>query len=456
MITAVETTESLSRITRGDILKRILLETQSGYAATVATTASSTGEIEDDRLYIEHDLGQAFVRISEASGSAPEGEIRRIASHLGAEGRALVVPDFTEVVSSADVYQIFRLMHPQDILDMLDFILTDDLYLPCWTILSDVPDYDMEQSHITDWDFGSGATVAKASASPYMEGSRYLTVTDSGSGGGYAQSQTMGVVPGQSYHLSALLRCNDGSTTGKLVAWDETNNAEITSVQASIRNNGRLVIPSFETPATCNAISIRLTTVEASKVTNWDEVCSYGYGSEGISAPWWMKNEDQLKGVFSLSPREYQANVWDATLQGSQNMAYDIQRTAFGSGQLKFTSRQAHVVYPLFIFGSRNETAFSSDTEEKLMDATFVHTLLMARVWRSLKAFGAGGLDRDWAEKEAQEWARKEHHQLYAQAVRLQKQLLAASPDGEFCSSDPYGLFDDSGAHYAGLGNRVY
>src|SRR5690606_21535538 len=120
---------------------------------------------------------------------------------------------------------------PQQVLNWIDECLTEQVYLPAWTILTMVPDGDMEQSHTTDWAV-TNATRAKSDAVIGFYGKKMLEVTASADNG-YAKSNSISVRAGSKYHASALGRPKTADTNAKFQVWDETNGAEIKSVTSS-------------------------------------------------------------------------------------------------------------------------------------------------------------------------------------------------------------------------------
>lgn len=347
-------------------------------------TLIDTTKLQSHQLNTGDNLG-AWVRISSSAGAAPAGQIRTVSGYVPDTGTLTVSPNFTTTAPAAgDQYELWR-VDPSMAMDLLDECLTDLLYMPCWTILSEVPDYDMEQVGTTDWTAVS-ATLAKSSAEPRSSfyGKRYLTVTTT-SAGGYARTNLLRVEPGKTYHASALASCSAAGTTASLVAYDETNGALITS-QTSSRLYPVRIYYTFTVPSTCYTISLRLTNVENLVTTAWDEVCMYPLYSRDIALPWWVKTANQVKGVFQMNPLTLGLNIWDSVLSGERDSRWDKYDIAFGRDQLRAVCRVGTLqTFPMFILGTRNETAYTDDTTDvKRIDANLLLACIKYKLYEYL------------------------------------------------------------------------
>lgn len=372
IITGTPTLAQVEGILRRDFFRSFLAET--GLGAYGTATGGAVGSIIDttklqSSQYDSKDWVGGWARISyDAGGSAaaPEGEQSPITNYAPSTGTLTVNPNFTQAPAVGDLYEIWKNVNPSDAKDILDGILANDLYMPCWTMLTEVPDGDMEQNNTTDWT-GVNATVTKQIAEPTMYGKRYLRVVAT-AGNGYATNTVnLRVEPGQAYHLSAIARASAAGTTAKLQAWDASNGVEISSKTSTYQFQNRIHF-EFTTPSTCYLLSIRLVTVENGMTTEWDEVCCYPLDATDIRAPWWVKNRNQVLGVLRLNPADISSDVWDWNLMGEPDKRWYIQDRF--TGQLRFQSRNGTIGgRPLFMLGLRNETAYLNDgTDKKYID----------------------------------------------------------------------------------------
>jgi hypothetical protein len=444
-LTASWTTAQVESLSRRSLIERFLRETGLGDYGTA--TGGSTSTLIDTTLlqsteYPENYRKGEWLRISfdaGAAGAAPQGEIRSVTKDEPEQGKLTVGTPFSAAPASGDKYQTFRQLHPQRLLDFIDQILTNDLWLPAWQLLTEVPDGDMEQSNTTDW-VGTNATVTKATAEPALNGSRWLSVATT-SANGYAESGTIRVIPGKTYHLSALVRTSAASTTAELIAYDKTNSAAITSKTSVLQNTARLWF-KFAAPATCYQVSVRLANQENSKTSLWDDVVCFREGTKDIALPWWVKNEDQVKGVFRLRPETVGTNLWDSALTGIiDGNRWTFQDNAQGRGQLRLVAQQGTINEPLYIYGTRNEPAFTDEnTDTRRIDGNWMQACLAYRVFAALMSSpNSGLLDMGWIKEQAIRWESEWVKENKKQIVRLEKSQQAVSPDGHFYRDTSYG-----------------
>ena len=431
-----ETLATVKGTTRNNLIKRVLRESKLGEYGTA--TGGSTSYLEDttklkSSQYSDDDWVDGWLRISknfDASGSAPEASISPVTTYdPTTNGRVSIVPSFGTAVAASDEYELWRFPHPQMVLDLIDDCLKNDIYLPCWTLLSELPDFDMEQDNTSDW-ASSSATISKQTSSPQMSGKRYLRVLTTAANG-YARSVIMNVEPSKQYYVSALVRCGDTSTTAKLLAYDETNSAAIDS-KSIIRLGWVRLWFIFTAPATCYQISIRLSNEEDAVTTEWDDVILFGYDQQTISLPWWVKDFEQVKKVFRYIPSEQAGNIVSAELRGEPDERWDIVDTSFGRGKLQLKARVGAVTSPLFIFGVRNETAYDDDNADtKLVDEDYLLACVLYKLYSSLAGEPKEGyLDAKWLQTQATIWEKRWKEESYKQMQRINQVLTTSTPLG--------------------------
>ena len=436
--TAAYTRAQVERLTRRDVLTRFLRETNLGFTGT-ATGGSTSTIVDTTRLkstqYADDEHIGKWARITYdagGAGAAPEGEISPITDYVASTGTLTVNPVFTASPVSTDVYQVWSNPHPQDVLDHLDMILTQEVYLSAETLLTEIPDGDMEQNNTTDW-ANSNATVTKDTAEPSLSGVRWLKVVTT-SANGYARSALIYVEPGQRYFVSVDVRADAASVTPTLIAYDETNSAAIDSKTAVRRNAVRLSF-EFTVPATCYVLSVRLSNAENSATSFWDNAVLHPLQGTSIALPWWVRQGAQVKGIYRTAPNYFTSNISEAVLRGNRDDSYDIRDDAFGRGQLRLQRRYGMLPpEPLFIKGTRNETAFSSENSDvKHIDGNFIQAALAANVFQQLSAYpNSGFLNMDWIREKLVYWTTKYEREKYKQALRIEQMENAPQPDGLF------------------------
>lgn len=435
---ATATTPTLDGITRERFLQQLGLITG---LLDYGTATDGTAEYIEDTVRLKSYNASptdytGWVRISSTTdGAAPVGQIRAIVEPKPEMARIGVDAPFSAAVGAGDKYELWK-VNPSYVLDMIDRVLVEDLYFPVWSVLSEVPDFDMEQSHTTDWT-ASSATVTKQTAEPKLtsSGRRYLRVVSTAANG-YAASNTLTLIPGQSYHMSALARCGSGATA-KLQAYDETNGAEIASVTSDNRMAVRLN-KNFTAPSTCHQISIRLVSVESGVTTEWDEVIAFGQQSSDIACPWWMKKKDQIKAVFVLEPILADTDAWEPALIGYHDQAWDIIESRIGGSKFRAQNRYGSMVpFPLYVYGVRNEVAYSDDTTDlKYLNLDLFLECVKWRIYSNLtEPLISGVLDaKSFKDKAA--WALKEYRRLQnEQDLELNQVFKSPTPIARFRDS---------------------
>ncbi len=133
-----------------------------------------------------------------------------------------------------------------------------------------VPDGDMNASAVTDWT-DTNATSAKVAAT-FAKPDRNISVTDSGSAGGFtAPAANLFVEPDKPYYLEVTGWGTDSADSGTLQVKDVTNSsAAITLTETVIdRMEPEILRNTFTTPSGCKEIQIRLVADAASDVVSW-------------------------------------------------------------------------------------------------------------------------------------------------------------------------------------------
>ena len=438
------TTPQIEGLTRNALLKQV------GIAAGlmeygIATSGSNSTIVDTTRYqstqYSDQEWVGGWARISKDAGgaaAAPEAEQRAITTYAPTTGTFTVNPVFSAAVAASDEFELWRI-NPRIVLDIIDNCLKQDIYFPCWSFCSEVPDFDMEQSHVTDWT-ASNVTHTKQTAEPTINGKRYSRVVTTAANG-YARSALLNVEPNKRYHVSALVRASAASTTPKLIAYDETNGAEITS-RTSVRLFMNRVYIEFTTPVTCYQMSIRRANVENSVTSEWDDVIAFQLGSRSIALPWWVKNKDQVLGIFDYTPDQLADGIWSAEMVGSLTQRFDFQDIAFGRGQLRIFTKHDTIQYPVLIFGVRNETAYDNDNSDiKLVDPNLLIACVNYRVYESLQHItqsAATEVKYDIAEfirwRQTYELLQRQHME------RIEKTIASPGLWSDFSTSDRYGF----------------
>lgn len=437
LVSTADSALHIRTLTRNQLCKRILRESGLGTYGVV-TSGDTNFLIDTTKLkssqYSEDEWVDGWVRISKDSssvGSALENSISPITDYAPTTGTISFNPSFSIATAAGDEYELWRFPNPNEVMDTIDQCLLNDIYLPCWSLISEVPDFDMEQSGTSDWS-ATNATIAKAT-STRNRGKRSLTVTTT-SANGYASTASLYVEPQKSYFASVDFTSGDASTTAKLVAFDITNNAEITSKTATRRNVGKLWF-EFTSPSGCYEIKLRLQVVETTSTVTFDDVIFFSTEQKTVSLPWWVSDREQVKGVFQLDLRDVSTNLATDELIGEQDERWDVMDTAFGNyNKLKLRARYGTCTRPLYIFGVRSETAFSDDNSDyKLVSEDYLLSGVLTKLFSTLKNEPREGLlDAKFFERKYEEWSKKWEQEAYKVKQRLNDVIRSPNPTGYF------------------------
>jgi len=428
---------SIEELTRTNFLKRFLRESGLGDYGTVTgggtSTIVDTGKLKSTQ-FADKDWEGGWARIGKDAGgsqAAPEGEVRPSTTYAPSTGTITVNPALSVAVVSSDEYELWKFPSPHTVIDMLDQILKHDVLLSCWSPLSELPDFDMEALNTTDWT-DSGATGTKVKGVTALSGYSHLNVAYTADGD-YTRTGSIAVHPGDPYYTSILCRPNvDGTFT--LQIYDVTNSAVIDSITLTKLYPGRLWL-SWNAPATCEQVQVRLVGSANSINADWDDLVFYPMEAHSIALPWWVKNENQIIRVYQLKVGEVEDNVKPPELRGSEFKDYIIQDSAFGSGQLRLVMKnRTSVPEGLFIVGARNETVYADNTlDVKLIDENYLLALLANKVFEYLSQLTRTGvLDTAWITERAQHWERKAQRETEIQMTRMMNIDLGQAEMGKF------------------------
>lgn len=435
---AVTTVEGVKR---NQIFKRFLRETGLGVYGTVTGIGGGATISFDDATRLKstqfttQDWVGAWSRISKNAssvGTAPEGEFNPVTAYDPTTNGRITSGTFT-AIEVADEYELWRMPHPQTVVDDLDVVLQEDIFLPCWTILSDHPDFDMEQTGTSDYTAVTGSITKVSSGNPYMAGKRYLALTTTSTVGLWKSASKIKVEPNKKYHLSIVGMAADANNILTLSAYDETNGSTIQSVTWDRQYPGRMKM-EFTTPSTCHQITVRGGHDNTVAVSYWDELCFYQTDAYDIALPWWVKNKNQVKGIFDVELQQISTDVYDSALRGNVSNRYNIRDDAFGSGQLRLISETGSISGPIFIFGVRNETAYSDDNADtKRVDANLIIACLAYKVFKRLKIFpNSNAMQTQYVQQQYNEWEGIYKRLLRQQSERIENIIQTIPPSGHY------------------------
>lgn len=445
-ILVTPTVSTVEGITRANLYKRFLRETGlgvygvvTGVAGGATTTFDDTTRLKSSQFNSQDWVG-GWSRISKnanSAGNAPETEVKSITAYDPSTNGRVTAGTFSASIEVADEYELWRFPNPLYVNDDLDTVLKEDIFLPCWSVLSEHPDFDMEQSGTDDWAAITGS-ISKVITAPYITGKRYLAVTATGGSGKARSANSIKVEPNKKYYLSACGFAGGITTTLTLSAYDVSNSAVITSASTTWdRQYPARIVVEFTTPSNCYEIKVEMShadVTDSNGLAYWDEVILYPVDAYDIALPWWVKNKDQVKAIFGMSLESLGTNTFDSCLKGEMINEYDIRDDSFGKGQLRLVRRSGTVSRPIFIFGVRNEIAYANDTvDAKRVDSNLLIAALARRVFKRLKTFpNSNAMQTTWIIEQQKEWENQFKILNRAQTERVEAVLQTIQPSGYY------------------------
>lgn len=390
------------------ITSSFLDSTGLGWTGTVTTGGSKTVLTDVDRLQMPMSSDRlwrgSYIRmISGTSGNL--GEVRQIQSYNPESGFVSVSPGFTANLTAGDTYEMWSTsVHPKAVLAMLDRLVSQSgLALPTYSMLSEVADFDMEQSGTAAWS-ATDATIAKVpwtASERGIAGKQALGVTTT-SANGYAQNAyPIGVRGGNTYWLSALFTPDDPSVTntGFIELRDADTDVLIDSFWTNSKATVRLQKPVSVSSENTRAVNIRFGSQESGVLGHWDDVVLLDATARDIPLPYWCGTESNFKEAFIWIPSNSGRGVddYDPALVGRPAVGWRPLTDAFSNGGQLRLRGQAPPSNMMYIYGVRQETAWGTDIlATKRIDVPWAASALALSYWQRMK--GQTILDKNQAE----------------------------------------------------------
>ena len=391
-----------NRTTQPMIIQRFLEDTGLGWVGV--TTGTSDVNITDATM-LDNDIGDdqelrgSWVRMCSGT-SANLGRIRAIQSQDPAAGTFTFAPALPAPTTSGDRYEVWRTpMRPTTVLNTLDRLTSQfGLFLPSRTFLSEIPDYDMEQTGTAAW-AATNATLAKVTTGPGVNGKQALSVLTTAANGYAACSRTFGVDPGIPVWVSVQFTPADRTVanTGVIQLVDAATGTVLDSVTTTAKRTVRLK-KLMSIPATTNVVNLRVGSQENDVTGIWDELVFLDANASDVPLPWWMTTEASLKEVRQWAPISSGAGgyEYDPAFLGDPAEEWLPDTDGFtNGGQLRLRSNRA-LSELLWVQGPRIETAWASLTETKNYDTAWAAAGLALNVYQLIVGQYAGtGVERD-------------------------------------------------------------
>lgn len=387
---------SAQSTTRPKLLSRLLRETGMGQAGTATAAGSTTTLVDATNLQSTQFNSRQWIGgwIYFTSGTL-DGQIVSITTYAPSTGTLTFSPTQAAAPGSSATYLLFATpVPPRMILDALDTIMTEEAWTPCQTLLSEAPDYDMEQSGTTAWSAASNSTIAKVSWSTANHegvlGNQALGVTTTAANGYATPASNFRVSPGNTYYTGAFFSPADASVanTGTLTVYDVSNSAVIQTITTNSKTPV-FIGDEWIAPAGCRLVQVRMGSAQNAVTGWWDELCIFDRDSEDIALPWWVRGVDNIKGIFDFHPKEVpeESKVYAPAFVGEERPLFNFNFTATGSGQMRASTSFARIVRPMWMIGTRNQVAWASNAEAKRINenwavaalATVLYDMILSR-----------------------------------------------------------------------------
>ena len=333
--------------------------------------------------------------------------VERVVSSSTPSTQTLTVAAVTGSYDTTDVYELHRLMSRAQLNDLLNIALTEHCFRKVTTILTLVPDGDMETSGVSDWTAASVEALTKdTTAGNVWYGTQALKVVTT-SADGYARTASINVTEGRTYNIRAWCRPASASNVSKIVIYDVTNSAAVTvsgtiSVSGADGNDFVPLSGDFTTPAGCRAIQVRLQDETNTSTTYWDMVQLWDPTRDYIDAPSWMARENDLDWVWYGSDITDIRNLRPGAPVRKCSIELDPQ--AIRHNILWFSGEAKG--YPMYVTGFKHYDSLSADSSTTSCDEQWVRAVLAFLVYDRLSE-SKGGSDSDRYKKERDKWYRR-------------------------------------------------
>lgn len=380
------------RTTQPQITTAFLEETGLGWASE-CTSAGSTTTLVDAQLanaYTNNREWKGFW-IRMVSGTALNlGAIRQVQSYTPASGTLTVSPVLPAATADGDQYEIWgTTMEPFVVLNMLNRVTsTYGLGLQTYSVLSEVPDFDMEQPGTTAWT-SNNATLTKVEwdGIPGVWGKRAMDVLTT-SAGGYAQSTAIRMRGGNSLCFSAVFTPTDPTVTntGFIQLVDAVTGALIQQYTTTSKSPTRLWQAVGNGSVNTNLVYIRFGSLEDGVTGRWDDIVLQDMQARDIALPWWMGNESAFKTAFIWQPAQsgpsYQE--YDPQLVGKEAQGWRPFTDMFTNGGQLRLKGDSFPIQMVYVAGVRFEEPWATLTETKHIDLQWAAACLAVNYYRRL------------------------------------------------------------------------
>jgi len=422
------------------ITSSFLDTTGLGWMSAVTTGGSASVITDVSRLQqpyaSDRNWRGSYVRM--ISGTVANlGQVRQVQSFDQNAGAVAVSPAFPAVVAENDEYEMWNTtVYPQTVCNLLDRLVSQyGLGLVTYSVLSEVPDFDMEQSGTGAW-VATDATIAKvawAPEEPGIAGKQALSVATTGASG-YASSRNIRVKGGNSLWLSALFTPDDPTVdnTGFLQLIDVATGTLIDEIRTSSKASVRLFRPVANSSLNTTLVAVRFGSAESGVTGHWDDIVLTDALAFDAPLPYWMGSEAAFKEAYIWRPLSggQAANEYDPALIGHVAQGWRPFTDMYSNGGQLRLRGQAPAPFMMYVQGVRFESAWGPNIlEAKRIDVPWAVAALALAYYQRLKGQTILDENQDAALAAQINWWRKEyeeHNNRVRSAARTQESPITS------------------------------
>lgn len=379
------------------ITSSFLDATGLGWSSTATAAGSTTTLIDAGRLQMPYAnkrnwLG-SYVRMIGGT-EANLGQVRQVQSYDPNTGTVGFSPALPSATADEDTYEMWNTsVPPQTVTNLLDRLVSQNgLALPTYSLLSEVPDFDMEQSGTAAWT-STNATIAKVpwtASTRGISGKQALGVTTTAANGYATCANPIAVRGGTTYWLSAQFTPANPSVAnhGFVQFIDVVTGAEVDRIDTSSKATTRLWKPVANSSRETTLINVRFGSQESGVTGHWDDVVVLDAEAMDAPLPYWMGTESAFKEAYVWRPvvSGVGQQDFDPALMGYPAQGWRPFTDVFSNGGQLRLRGQGVPGNMMYVYGVRNETAWGSGIlETKRIDVQWATSALALQYWIRMK-----------------------------------------------------------------------
>ena len=379
------------------------------FVNTGTATASLTDAVNlASSKYTAQEFENYWVRWSDGSAAAPDGEKVRATTLVGSTGVLSLSPSLTAAAAASDAGELYKPPLDPDIFDAtIDRAATQlcTRWRPVPLGFLQDPDFlvdDLADATPTNWT-GSSATATVTNRSGMERFSeRVLRVANSGAAG-YA-GQTVNTNRGESgsegvaedWQFAALVQADAG--TASPIIYDLSNSAALTASgdrTAWAGEGFQLIKNTFPVPATCESVSVRLHGAEASADCYWGPVSFYPKNATEFALP------PRITSTSQVAPELIEFVGNDYPERTMRTVAVSPSIFDAGGGNIRLQLNDGPIGDRLLFFKEFStynamQTVYNTAAARRTADAVSTLCPLNYIVWATLHLMFPGKFEREF------------------------------------------------------------